>query len=113
MVGACVAGVLAINLGGLIYAWNSGRIIACFVVSGLLFIILGIQQTYCFLTSLENRIFPVHFVTNRLLVILFAQTAASTTIFFGMPCNYITLDVSSQSFSADLFRAALLSVCSQ
>src|ERR1700712_1413459 len=45
-VGAFVSGVMAVSFGGVQYPWNSGRIIGLFVTSGVLFIILGIQQVY-------------------------------------------------------------------
>ena len=90
MVGACVSGVMAINFGGVIYPWNSGQVIACFVVSGVLFITFGLQQSFCIMTTEEHRIFPCQFLKNKTLVILFIQTAASTTIFF-VPMYFIPL----------------------
>ena len=90
MVGACVAGVMAINFGGIIYPWNSGQTISCFVVSGVLFIIFGLQQGFCILTTEENRIFPCQFLKDRTLVILFMQMSSSVTIFF-VPIYFIPL----------------------
>ena len=90
MVGACVSGVMAINFGGVIYPWNSGQTIACFVVSGILFIIFGLQQSFCILTTEENRIFPCQFLKQRILIILFMQTSAATTIFF-VPIYFVPL----------------------
>lgn len=90
MVGACVAGVMAISFGGVIYPWNSGQTISCFVVSGVLFIIFGLQQSFCVLTTEENRIFPCQFLKHRTLIILFMQMSASVTIFF-VPIYFIPL----------------------
>lgn len=90
MVGACVSGVMAINFGGTIYPWNSGQTIACFVVSGILFIILGLQQGLCIFTTEDRRIFPCQFLKSRTLLILFAQTSASVTVFF-VPIYFIPL----------------------
>ncbi|KAH8807460.1 major facilitator superfamily domain-containing protein [Xylogone sp. PMI_703] len=90
MVGACVSGVMAINFGGVIYPWDSAQTIACFVVSGVLFIVFGFQQAYCIFTTEENRIFPCQFLKQRILIILFMQTAAATTIFF-VPIYFIPL----------------------
>lgn len=90
MVGACVSGVMAVNFGGIIYPWNSGQVIACFVVSGVLFITFGLQQSFCIMTTEENRIFPCQFLKHKTLVILFIQTSASTTIFF-VPMYFIPL----------------------
>ncbi|KAL8782246.1 MAG: hypothetical protein Q9213_005549 [Squamulea squamosa] len=90
MVGACVAGVMAINFGGIIYPWNSGETISCFVVSGVLFIAFGLQQSFCVLTTEETRIFPCQFVKNKSLIILFVQMSANVTIFF-VPIYFIPL----------------------
>ena len=90
MVGACVSGVMAVNFGGIIYPWNSGQTIACFVVSGVLFIIFGLQQRFSVLTTEVHRIFPCQFLKNRTLIILFMQMSASITIFF-VPIYFIPL----------------------
>lgn len=90
MVGACVAGVMAINFGGIIYPWNSGQTIASFVVSGFLFIVFGIQQAFCILTTEEARIFPCHFLKSKTLIILFMQMSSSVTVFF-VPIYFIPL----------------------
>lgn len=62
MVGASIAGVMAINFGGRIYPWDSGQTIALFVVSGVLFVIFAWQQWNCVLTTLKNRTFPCQFL---------------------------------------------------
>ena len=90
MVGACVSGVMAISFGGIIYAWNSGQTIACFVVSGVLFIVFGLQQGFSVLTTEEHRIFPCQFLKNRTLIILFIQMSAAVTIVF-VPIYFIPL----------------------
>ena len=90
MVGACVSGVMAISFGGIIYPWNAPQPIACFVVSGVLFIVFGLQQVFCVLTTEEHRIFPCQFLKNKTLVILFMQMSASVTIFF-IPIYFIPL----------------------
>ncbi|KAL4940984.1 hypothetical protein BDV06DRAFT_230037 [Aspergillus oleicola] len=90
MIGACVAGVMAINFGGQIYPWNSGQTISCFVVSGVLFILFSFQQAYCFLTTKANRTFPCQFVQRLSFCILFAQTASVATVFF-IPIYFVPL----------------------
>lgn len=82
MVDACVAGVMAVNFGGIIYPWNSGQTIACLVVSGVLFIIFGLQQSFGILTTEETRIFPCQFLKHKTIIIHFIQMSAGTTIFF-------------------------------
>lgn len=81
-VGAFVSGVMALSFGGVTYPWNSGRVIGLFVCSGVLFILLGIQQVYTIFTTTSRRIFPVEFFKSRTILILFAMTAAGGTAIF-------------------------------
>ena len=74
--GAYVCGVFAIDFGGTLYSWDSGRVIALFVLSGVLFIAFGIQQGMCILTTKERRIFPVEFLRSRTMIMLFASIAS-------------------------------------
>ena len=78
-VGAFTSGIMAISFGGIIYLWNSGRTIGLFVCSGILFIALGLQQSLIILTTRERRVFPVQYVQNKEMVILFSQIAAAST----------------------------------
>ncbi|PQE29138.1 Major facilitator superfamily domain general substrate transporter protein [Rutstroemia sp. NJR-2017a BBW] len=83
--GALAAFILAINWGGVTYPWNSARIIALFVVSGVLFIILGIQQVWNIFTTASRRIIPVQFFRSRTVLILFSVTAA------GGACSFVPI----------------------
>ncbi|KAK4868880.1 hypothetical protein LT330_006489 [Penicillium expansum] len=83
--GALTALILAINLGGVTYLWNSGRIIAMFVVSGVLFIALGIQQVRTIGVSLSRRIIPVQFFRSKTVLILFAASAS------GGACAFVPI----------------------
>ena len=78
-VGAFVAGIMAVSFGGVLYEWNSGRIIGLAVTSGVLFIALGVQQEYTIFTTKARRVFPVQYVRNKEMVILFSQIAAAST----------------------------------
>jgi predicted MFS family arabinose efflux permease len=77
--GAFLSGVMAISFGGILYPWNSGQIIACFVISAVLFTLFGIQQEYALFTTVTRRIFPVHFMRNKEMLLLFALTACAAT----------------------------------
>ena len=70
---------MAVSFGGVLYNWSSATIIALFVLSGLLFILLGLQQTFTVSTTLARRVFPIHYVTQKEMAILFAQIAAGST----------------------------------
>lgn len=90
MLGASVTGVLAINSGGTIYSWDDGRIITYFVVSSVLLIAFGIQQSYCLFVTDKNRTFPCHFLTSKVHIILFMQTAAASSLFLP-PIYFVPL----------------------
>ena len=81
---------MAVNFGGIVYAWDSGRIIGLFITSGICFILFGLQQTLTIFTTEERRIFPVHFVRSKILVILFAEMASATTATF-LPIYFVPL----------------------
>ncbi|KAF5855889.1 hypothetical protein ETB97_008281 [Aspergillus alliaceus] len=68
--GGFVTLIVATNFGGDLYAWNSGTIIALYVVSGVLWILLMLQQTFTILTTVEHRMFPVHLLRNREAILL-------------------------------------------
>ena len=90
IIGAMTSGVMAISFGGIVYPWNSGRIIGLFVTSGVLFILFGTQQTYTIFTTKARRIFPIDFLKSRTMLILFASVAAAASITF-IPIYYIPL----------------------
>ena len=69
--GALACLVMGIDFGGIQWSWGSGSSIALFVVSGVLFVVFGIQQTFLIFCSEETRLFPVHFLKRRSLVVLF------------------------------------------
>lgn len=77
--------ILAINWGGITYPWNSARIIALFVLSGVLFILLGIQQVWTIFTTIERRTIPIQFFKSRTVLILFSASAT------GGACSFIPI----------------------
>ncbi|CAI7588689.1 unnamed protein product [Penicillium pancosmium] len=82
LLGAFCSGVMAVSFGGVMYPWNSGKIIGLFCCSGVLFILFGVQQAYAIFTTPARRIFPVEFFKSRTVLILFAMTAAGGTSLF-------------------------------
>ncbi|KAL2751781.1 hypothetical protein ACRALDRAFT_1066294 [Sodiomyces alcalophilus JCM 7366] len=77
--GAFVSGVMALSFGGVAYPWNSGTIIGLFCTSGVLFILLGLQQVFTILTTTTRRIIPIEFFKSRTVMLLFAATSAGAT----------------------------------
>ena len=76
-IGFFISGIMAINFGGTTYAWNSGQTIALFVVSGILLLLFALQQFLNILTTVDNRMFPVHFLKMKEPVLLFILMAAN------------------------------------
>ena len=81
-IAALVTAVMGINFGGTSYDWNSGSVITLLVVSGVLFLLFGLQQYACFMTTPNKRMFPVHFLRNREALLLFVAAAACNTAAF-------------------------------
>ena len=90
IIGAFTSGVMAVSFGGNLYPWDSSRVIALFCTSGILFIMFGTQQGLAILTTKERRIFPVEFLRQRSMLVLFACTAAAATATF-LPIYFIPL----------------------
>ncbi|KAJ5174069.1 Major facilitator superfamily domain general substrate transporter [Penicillium coprophilum] len=79
-VGSFTTFVMAINFGGTLYPWDSGQTIALFVVSGVLWIIFGLQQGFNIATTVERRILPIHLFTQKEPILLFICCAAVGTV---------------------------------
>jgi MFS family permease len=90
LMGGLTTFVLAINWGGITYPWGSGPIIGLFITSGVLFILLGIQQVWTVFTTPSRRIIPIQFFRSKIVLILFAITAASGASAF-VPIYFIPL----------------------
>jgi MFS family permease len=69
--------MVVISFGGSTYAWNSGSTIALFVVFGVCLITYILQQRFSLFTTPERRIFPVHFLKSRTMLLLYVATAAA------------------------------------
>jgi hypothetical protein len=67
----------ALSFSGSTYSWNSAGSIALWVVFGVCLIAYGVQQAFSIFTTDENRIFPVHFLKSRTLVLLYVATGGS------------------------------------
>lgn len=90
IVGAYASGIMAIAFGGSMYSWRSGQIIGLFVCSGVLWILVGVQQAWNFFTNKNDQLFPAEYLKSYEMWILFAQTAASISCVF-IPIYFIPL----------------------
>ncbi|KAL8936306.1 MAG: hypothetical protein Q9216_005000 [Gyalolechia sp. 2 TL-2023] len=82
IIGASVSFVMALSFGGVMYPWDSSKIIGLFCCSAVLFTLLGAQQVLLYFTTVARRIVPVEFFKSRTVLILFAMTAAGGTSIF-------------------------------
>lgn len=55
---------MGINFGGLVYAWDSGSVIALFVVAGLLILVFSAQTFYSWGVRKGFRSFPIQFLVR-------------------------------------------------
>ena len=67
--------VMIFTFGGSIWPWNDGRIIALFVVFGLVLLAFTVTQYFAVLTTKERRLFPGQFLRSRSLILLYICTA--------------------------------------
>ncbi|KNG83525.1 hypothetical protein ANOM_007761 [Aspergillus nomiae NRRL 13137] len=84
LIGMYVSMLMAISFGGTTFAWSSAQEISLFVVGGVLFSAPSIHPIW---SDQQNRMFPVHFLKNRGLLIPFlvaasAGTSSFVTIYF-------------------------------
>ena len=89
-IGTLVSVIMAINFGGTLYAWNSGQVIALFVVAAVLVTVFALQQRSSVWTNESERMFPVHFLANKEAVLLFVLNSASNAGGY-VPLYYIPL----------------------
>ncbi|PQE26931.1 MFS drug efflux transporter protein [Rutstroemia sp. NJR-2017a BVV2] len=83
--GALASLVMGIDFGGVQWAWGSGSSIALFVVAGVLLVAFGVQQTFLILCTEKTRLFPIHFLKRRSLVVLFIlNSCASSGLFVSV-----------------------------
>lgn len=79
-----------IYFSGGAWQWKSAATIALWVVAGVSLFSYVIQQTFSIFTTEKHRIFPVHFVKQRSMVLLYFGTAAAATSLF-VPVYYIPI----------------------
>lgn len=81
-IGFFITFVMAVNFGFVLYPWDSGQIIALFVLTGVLIAAFGVQQVFAWGTTQVDRLFPLHFLKNKEAILLFVCSAACNTAGF-------------------------------
>jgi hypothetical protein len=82
--------VLAVDFGGRLFSWSSAASIVLFVLAAVFLAVFALQQHFSFTTNERDRLFPMHFLTNRHAVLL-AVIAAACDVFTFVPIYYIPL----------------------
>lgn len=73
---------LALSFGGNQYSWNSGVVIGFFVASGVLIILFFCSQTVLPGQTKEKRLFPMHYLVSKDIMLLSIATSAGSCIMF-------------------------------
>ncbi|KAI0204331.1 MFS general substrate transporter [Astrocystis sublimbata] len=76
--------IVAATYAGAIWDFSDGRVIALWAVAGITIILFVVQQGTKFLTTKEDRIYPVWCLKSRSLVMLYLGTAGSSAV---LNCN--------------------------
>lgn len=74
--------ITACTYSGSQLPWNSGTVIALWAVTGVVVLLFVIQQWTAFLTTKEDRIFPVWCLKSRSLILLYIGTAGTSAVSF-------------------------------
>lgn len=69
--------MIVLTFGGSTFAWNSTTSIVLWVVFGVCLIAFVLQQGLKVFTTDEHRIFPVHFLKSRILILLYIATGSA------------------------------------
>jgi MFS family permease len=72
--------VTACTLSGSSHQWNSATVITLWVMTSVVVLLFALQQWTTFLTTKEDRIFPVWCLKSRSIVLLFVGTAGTSAI---------------------------------
>ncbi|KAK0945738.1 hypothetical protein LTR29_002850 [Friedmanniomyces endolithicus] len=71
--------ITTIAFSGSTFAWDSATSIALWIVSGATLLAFAAQQYFAIFTTPAKRLFPVHFLKSRSLIMLYIATACSST----------------------------------
>jgi hypothetical protein len=89
--GALVCITLVLTFAGSLWAWNNNRTIAAFVVSGVILILMLLQQYFVLFTTRDARMFPPrHILKDKTLILLNAACACAAANIY-IPAYYIPI----------------------
>ena len=80
--------MVVLTFAGSSWAWDSSTIIILWVFFGVAFLSFALQSYFSFFTN--NRLYPVHFLKDRTMILLYLTTAAGATG-LGITVYYIPL----------------------
>ena len=75
--GIYVLFMIVLTFSGSQWPWKSGQSIALWIIWGLFLICFIVQQGFSIFTTPDHRLFPVHFLRSRTMVLLYIATAAT------------------------------------
>lgn len=81
-IGLYVSFTMAFSFGGAIWAWSDGRVIASIVIFGILTITFGVTQYCSLFTNKTDRLFPLEFLRNPQLILLYICMACGGAALF-------------------------------
>ncbi|KAI4724753.1 MFS general substrate transporter [Aureobasidium sp. EXF-10728] len=70
---------VALTFSGSLWKWNEAGPIALWVVFAVFLLAFMVQQGFSIATTPSRRLFPVHFLKSRTMILLYTGTAASST----------------------------------
>ncbi|RFU74048.1 mfs general substrate transporter [Trichoderma arundinaceum] len=74
--------MVVLAYAGTAWEWNSGGSIGLWIAFDVSLVSYAVQQTFCIFTSDRNRLFPVHFLKRRTMLLLYFTTASASASLF-------------------------------
>ncbi|KAI1264008.1 MFS general substrate transporter [Xylariaceae sp. FL1019] len=108
--------IMVLGFGGALYSWTGSLLIALYVVTAVIWTTFALQQRFLLLTT--DRVFPIQFVGNWEMVVLFVWTSIaisnlvvtvySLPLFFQFA--YETSPLASGSYTIPYIGAIIVSI---
>ena len=69
--------MVVLSFSGSLWSWDSSRSIALWTLWGIFLVAFIVQQAFAVFTTTDRRIFPVHFLRSRTMVLLYIATGCA------------------------------------